>query len=87
MPNTRSAKKRVRQDERLHLRNKGRRSAAKTGVRAVRNALKTGDLEAAQTAFRRASALLDRAAQKRVIHRNKANRLKSRLQKKLNAAR
>ena len=86
MPNSNSAKKRVRQNAVHQLRNKARKSAVKTGMRAVRDALGAGDVEAARTAFRRASGLLDRAARKRVIHRNRANRLKSRLQQQINAA-
>ena len=86
MPSTKSAKKRVRQNVVRRVRNKARRTRVKTGVREVKDALKTGDLDAARAAYRGASGLLDRAAQKRVIHRNKVNRIKSRLAKQINTA-
>ena len=86
MPNKSSAKKRMRQDPNRRLRNNAYKTRAKGGRRKVHAALGSGQVDAAAAALPAAAGALDRAAQKHVIHRNKANRLKSRLQKRINAA-
>jgi small subunit ribosomal protein S20 len=80
MPNTKSAKKRLRQNEVRRLRNRAVKSAMRTQLRKVREAVKAGDLEKAEEGYRVAARQLDRAGSKRVIHPNKAARIKSRLQ-------
>jgi ribosomal protein S20 len=87
---TPSAVKRVRQTARKRLINQPRRAAAKTLVaRAVtvagdaQNGASNADL---QDAVQRAVAALDLAAKSGAIHRNAANRRKSRLMNKVNAA-
>ena len=87
---TPSAVKRVRQTARKRLINQPRRAAAKTLVaRAVtvagdaQNGASNGDL---QDAVQRAVAALDLAAKSGAIHKNAANRRKSRLMNKVNAA-
>lgn len=76
MPNLRSAKKRLRQDEKKRLRN----SIVKTRVKTeTKKALAGGD---GKTAF----GAIDRAAAKGVIHKNAAARRKSRLAKRLAAS-
>ena len=86
MPNTASAKKRLRQNDKLRIRNKAAKSNMRTTIRAVRNAVKAGDAEAAQTQFRLACKKLDRAAAKNLIHKNAAARSKSRLSKLVKSA-
>ena len=83
MPNTRSAKKRMRQNEKRRLRNRRHRSSARTFVKTARHAIEQGDLEAARDATREAVSVLDRAASKGVIHSNNAARRKSRLMQQL----
>ena len=78
MPNSRSAKKRMRQRESRRLRNRIHRSALRTVVKQVRSA---GAGTEAQAAFHAAERLLDRAARKRLIHPNTAARTKARLRK------
>ena len=78
MPNSRSAKKRMRQGETRRLRNKDQRSALRTVVKRVRTA---GTGPEAQAAFRNAEQLLDRAARKHLIHPNMTARTKARLRK------
>ncbi len=78
MPNTRSAKKRMRQTARGRQRNRPQRSALRSVVRKVRGA---ATAEEAAQALRAAEAALDRAARKGLIHRNTAARQKSRLAK------
>jgi small subunit ribosomal protein S20 len=80
MPNTTSAKKRLRQDTVRRLRNRSAKSAMRSQVRRVREAVQGGDVEKAEQEFRLAAKRLDRAGATRVIHPNKAARLKSRLQ-------
>jgi small subunit ribosomal protein S20 len=80
MPNTTSAKKRLRQNIVRRLRNRSAKSAMRSQIRRVREAVQSGDLEKAEQEFRLAAKKLDRAGASHVIHPNKAARLKSRLQ-------
>ncbi len=86
MANTLSAKKRVRQIARRTERNKLVRSRTRTYEKQAREALASGDLEAAQKAVDQAVRHLDRAAAKGILHRNNAARRKGNLMKRLNAA-
>ncbi len=79
-----SAAKRHRQSLRRGERNQARRSAARTAVRTAREAIAAGDKDAAAIAVHAAVAVLDRTAQKGVIHDNNAARRKSRLMHQLN---
>ena len=86
MPNTASAKKRLRQNDKQRRQNRTIRTKMRTTIKAVRDAAKSGDAEAAQTQFRLACKKLDRAAAKNLIHKNAAARSKSRLSKLVKAA-
>ena len=86
MPHTKSAAKRLRQTETRRKRNKTWIKQVKKQNRGVADALKTGDATQTSTALSAAEKQLDKAAAKGVIHKNKAARLKSRLAKKVNAA-
>ena len=81
-----SAKKAGRQAERRHLRNNSVRSVIKTYVRKAERLIATDNLTEADPAVLQAVQVLDSAAQKGVIHRNRAARSKSRLLHKYNAA-
>ena len=85
MPNTASAKKRLRQNEKLRLRNRAAKSKMRSQLRAFREAVKAGDSEKAQAEYQAAQKSLDKAAGKRLIHKNAAARTKSRLVKMLKA--
>lgn len=76
MPNTKSAEKRVRTNEKRAQRNRQARSRLRTAIKKVRQA---DSAESAAAAFQIATALLDRASARRLIHPNKADRTKSRL--------
>lgn len=76
MPNTKSAIKRLRQSERRRQRNKAVRSRLRTAIKRVRSATEP---EPATEAYRDAVKLLDRAANRGLIHKNNAARSKSRL--------
>jgi len=86
LPITKSAKKRVRTDEKRTLRNKSIRSLCKTNVTKAERLIFSGELEAAKEAVIAAVSSLDKAAEKGVIPPNNAARRKSRLLKKLNEA-
>jgi small subunit ribosomal protein S20 len=68
----------MRKSAAANERNRARRSQLRTALKKVRTA-ETPEL--AKTAFVEASALLDRAGRKNLIHRNTADRTKSRLSK------
>lgn len=77
MPNTSSAKKRMRQAVSRNERNKTVRSTLRTAIKKVRSA----PAGAAEAAYRSAEQLLDRAARKGLIHKNAAARSKRRLRR------
>jgi small subunit ribosomal protein S20 len=79
MPNTASAKKRMRQDSVRRARNRATKSGLRTQLRKVREAITAKDAETSQTEFRTLVQKLDKAARKKVIHPNRAARTKSRL--------
>ena len=79
MPNSESAKKRLRQSEVRRARNRAGRSALRTQIRKVRQAVASGNLEQAEAEFKKVVKKLDQAAAKKFIHANAAARTKSRL--------
>ncbi|QDV88782.1 30S ribosomal protein S20 [Planctomycetes bacterium TBK1r] len=81
MPNTASAKKRLRQNDKRRQHNRTLRSRMRTQLRRVREAVAAGDSETAQSELRIATKRLDQAAAKNLIHKNAAARSKSRLSK------
>ena len=83
MANTKSAQKRMRQNERRRIRNRGIRSKVRTAVKDARGA--TG--AETRTLISEAIRALDKAVSKGVLHRNTAARKKSALARRLAAAR
>jgi len=79
MPNTRSAKKRLRQNEVRRTRNRAALRSVRSQIRKVREALAAGDLETSESEFRAAARQLDKAAAKGIVKPNTAARKKSRL--------
>jgi len=86
MPNTKSAAKRLRQSNDRRTRNRAVKSALRTQLRKVREALEGGKFAEAETEFRTVQKKLDQAGAKNTIHKNAAARLKSRLSAKIKAA-
>lgn len=76
MPNTKSAKKRLRQNEARRLRNRSLQSEIRTRTRKL---LEQESSEGADEQLSKLHALLDRAARKRVVHPKAAARRKARL--------
>ena len=83
MANTKSAKKRIRRNERARARNRVHRTRARTFVKKARLEIQSGAVEDSVEAVRVAVRALDHAASKGVIHPNNAARRKSRLMKRL----
>jgi len=84
LANTRSAMKRIRSSAKKRERNRVFRSRARTFVNKTRRLIAEGRIEEAREEAQRAIVALDKAAQKGIIHENKAARCKSRLMRRLN---
>ena len=79
MAHTKSAKKRVRQNEERRLRNRHHQSRLRTAVKRLRAAVAADDRDTSRAQLPQTLALLDRMAGRRILHRNAAARTKSRL--------
>ncbi len=79
MPNTKSAKKRLVQNEKTRLRNRSARSFVRNRIKKLIATLKTGDFAAAEEQVKSVCSSLDRAAANKIWHRNNVSRKKSRL--------
>lgn len=84
MANTKSALKRIKQNEKRRTRNRAVRTGVRGSLKTARTALdaKPPDAKAAVAV---AIRILDRAVAKGVVHRNTAARRKSTLARRLNA--
>ena len=85
MANTSSAKKAARQMTRRTEINKARRSRVKSEVRAVEEAIVSGDRAKAEAALKSAQPIMVRTAQKGMMHKKTASRKVSRLAKRVKA--
>ena len=83
MANIKSQIKRNKQNEKAHQRNRAVKSELRTHVRKFREAVESGNVEAATSALQVASRKLDKAVSKGVIHKNQAANRKSAIAKKL----
>lgn len=79
MPNTSSAKKSMRQNEKRRLANRSQRSTLRTVLKRCRMAATSDNAEEREQALRTAVKKLDQAAAKNLLHKNTAARTKSRL--------
>ena len=79
LANSPQSKKRARQGEKRRAHNASLRSLVRTRIKQVNAAIGTGDSKKAQDALDAATPVLDRMADKGIIHKNKAARHKSRL--------
>ena len=85
MANSPQAKKRARQAEQRRSHNASLRSLVRTNIKKVVAAIDTGDAEQAKAAYAAAVPVIDRMADKGIIHKNKAARHKSRLNTQVKA--
>ena len=81
MPNIKQQEKRVRQAARQRTENIRWRSASKTLMRRLREAVDAGDAAATGERHRELVSWLDKAASRGALHRNTAARKKSRAAK------
>ena len=85
MANSPSAKKRARQAENRRVHNASLRSMVRTSIKKVVRAIEAKDVELAKTEYAAAVPVIDRMADKGIIHKNKAARHKSRLNAQVKA--
>ena len=84
MANHKSALKRIRSSARKRERNRTYQAKTRTQVKKALTTINTGNNEEALAETRKAIALLDKSANKGIIHKANAARRKSRLMKRLN---
>ena len=85
MANSAQARKRARQNEKRRQHNASLRSMVRTYLKKVDAAIEAGVQADAQEAYAAAVPVLDRMADKGIIHKNKAARHKSRLNSQIKA--
>jgi small subunit ribosomal protein S20 len=86
MANTKSAKKAVRSSNKKKIHNLGWKKRIKTAIRNFTDLVKSAGVSSdLNKSLSMAQKALDKAAKENVIHKNKANRLKSKLAVKLNS--
>lgn len=85
MANSAQAKKRARQGEKRRQHNASLRSVVRTSIKKVLAAIASGNAEEAKQAYSAAVPVIDRMADKGIIHKNKASRHKSRLNAQVKA--
>jgi small subunit ribosomal protein S20 len=85
LANSPQAKKRARQAEKRRTHNASLRSLVRTKIKNVVAAIGSGDVEQAKAAYDSAVPVIDRMADKGIIHKNKAARHKSRLNSQVKA--
>lgn len=86
MANKRSSKKDLRRTAKRRERNQSVKSALKTYVKRVRQAVGEGDAAKTKTALTTVVSAMDKAVERGIIHKNQAARRKSRIAKAANAA-
>ena len=79
MANTAQTKKRARQNDTQRIHNASLRSTLRTALKNITKAILSGDKKVAKKTFDENTPVIDRIADKKIIHKNKAARHKSRL--------
>lgn len=77
MANIKSQIKRIKTNEKAHLRNKSAKSAIRTAIKDVKLAVEAKDLKKAEAALVKAYTLIDKSVSDHVQHANTAARQKS----------
>ena len=83
MANSPQARKRARQNTVRRLQNHSQRSQVRTAIKKLEVAIAGGDQKAANAAYTESVAMIDKATIKGLHHKNRASRLKSRLNKRV----
>ena len=79
MANTAQTKKRARQNDTQRIHNASLRSTLRTALKKITKAILSGDKKVAKKTFDENVPVIDKIADKKIIHKNKAARHKSRL--------
>ncbi len=85
MANSLQARKRARQADKRRNKNASQRSMLRTSIKKVVSAVEANDKDAAVSAYKAATPVIDSMVTKGIIHRNMANRTKSRLNVRVRA--
>ncbi len=85
MANTKSAEKAARQADKHGERNVALRSRMRSAIRGFTSAIEGGNKETASASYKAAVPVIDALVNKQIIHRNKADRHKSRLAARIRA--
>lgn len=83
MANSPQARKRAKQNSVRRLRNHSQRAAVRTAIKKLDAAIESGDQSAAKSAYQVSASMIDKATIKGLHHKNRAARLKSRLNKRV----
>ena len=83
LANTAQARKRVRQSEKARTRNAAQKSNFRTSIKKVLKSLSDKNKDQSNVNFKEAMSIMDKLVIKGLIHKNKAARQKSRLNKKI----
>jgi small subunit ribosomal protein S20 len=86
LAHSKSAKKRIRQNQDARTRNRSAKAALRTTIKKFNAAVESGDDSAAQAAFKAVQKNIDKTASKRILPKGRAARVKSRLSTKLKSA-
>ena len=85
MANSKQAAKRAKQSTKQRVVNAGLRTQLRSAIKKVQKAIASGDAKAAEATLRAEQPTIDAIADKRIIHKNKAARHKSRLAQQVKA--
>ena len=85
MANVKNAKKKIKQINKVTLANQGLKSTVKNAIKNTDKAVAAGNKENAEKSLKLAIKSLDNAKVKGLVHKNKVDREKSRLTKKVNS--
>ena len=83
MANSPQARKRAKQNTVRRLRNQSQRAAVRTAIKKLDAAIEAKDVDGAKAAYTASVSMIDRATIKGLHHKNRAARLKSRLNKRV----
>ena len=85
MANTKQALKRAKKSVKQRAANMSLRTTLRSAIKKVQKAIVAGDAKAAEATLRAEQSTIDAIADKRIIHKNKAARHKSRLHQQVKA--
>jgi len=85
LANTAQAKKRIRQSNKSRVRNMSQKTKFRSSIKKVLKSISDRDKNKSNEHFKEATSVIDKLVSKGLIHKNKASRHKSRLNKQIKA--